>query len=109
MNFLSYARPKSVSPVFPMAFDSKGAHWPSAEREIRDPHFGTKMLKCGSINETLWSLERNERATHMGSASYISQEPRTYVRGIIPECKLRLSDFVGTHSIYGLTSAELRR
>ncbi len=31
-----------------------------------------------------------------------------YIRGLLPECNLRLSDFVGTHSIYRLTSPELR-
>lgn len=37
-----------------------------------------------------------------------SLESHTYVWGLLPECKLLLSDFVGTHSIYGLTAVELR-
>jgi len=37
----------------PMAFDNNGAHWLSSEKEIRNPYFGNKMLKCGSIKETL--------------------------------------------------------
>ncbi|MBK6264099.1 DUF3347 domain-containing protein [Marivirga sp. S37H4] len=37
----------------PMAFDNEGAYWLSAEEEIRNPYFGDKMLKCGSVKETL--------------------------------------------------------
>jgi len=38
----------------------------------------------------------------------IEPKPRTYVRGILPRM-LRMSDSVGTHSIHGLTSGDLRR
>ena len=37
----------------PMAFDNQGAYWLSSEEEIRNPYFGDKMLKCGSVEETL--------------------------------------------------------
>ncbi|MFP4089228.1 MAG: DUF3347 domain-containing protein [Cyclobacteriaceae bacterium] len=37
----------------PMAFDDKGAFWLSAQEEIRNPYFGDRMLKCGSVQETL--------------------------------------------------------
>jgi hypothetical protein len=37
----------------PMAFNDKGAYWLSAREEIRNPYFGDRMLKCGSIQETL--------------------------------------------------------
>ena len=37
----------------PMALDDKGAYWLSANKEIRNPYFGDKMLKCGEIKETL--------------------------------------------------------
>ncbi len=33
----------------PMAFNNKGAFWISSEKEIRNPYFGDKMLKCGEI------------------------------------------------------------
>jgi len=33
----------------PMAFDNKGASWLSSNKEIRNPYFGSKMLKCGRI------------------------------------------------------------
>ena len=37
----------------PMAFENQGAYWLSSEKEIRNPYFGNKMLKCGSVEETL--------------------------------------------------------
>jgi hypothetical protein len=37
----------------PMAFDNKGAHWISGEREIKNPYFGSEMLNCGSIEDSL--------------------------------------------------------
>jgi Cu(I)/Ag(I) efflux system membrane fusion protein len=37
----------------PMAFDNKGAFWLSSTKEIRNPFFGEKMLKCGSTKEEL--------------------------------------------------------
>lgn len=37
----------------PMAFDNQGAYWLSEATEIRNPYFGEKMLKCGSVKEKL--------------------------------------------------------
>lgn len=37
----------------PMAFNDKGAYWLSNETEIRNPYFGTKMLECGEVTDTL--------------------------------------------------------
>lgn len=37
----------------PMAFNNEGAFWLSANEEIRNPYFGDKMLKCGSVQETI--------------------------------------------------------
>jgi len=36
----------------PMAFDGKGGYWLSDSKEIRNPYFGNKMLKCGMVQET---------------------------------------------------------
>lgn len=36
----------------PMAGEG-GAYWLSADKEIRNPYFGDKMLKCGMVKETL--------------------------------------------------------
>ncbi|NND77017.1 MAG: efflux RND transporter periplasmic adaptor subunit [Flavobacteriales bacterium] len=37
----------------PMANDNKGADWISKEIEIRNPYFGEKMLKCGTVSDTI--------------------------------------------------------
>lgn len=37
----------------PMAFDGQGAAWLSASQEVRNPYFGDKMLKCGSVRDTI--------------------------------------------------------
>ena len=37
----------------PMAFNNKGAYWLSETKEIKNPYFGDKMLKCGSTKETI--------------------------------------------------------
>lgn len=37
----------------PMAFNDDGGYWLSDVTEIRNPYFGDKMLKCGSVEETL--------------------------------------------------------
>lgn len=37
----------------PMAFDGKGGAWLSASQEIRNPYYGDKMLKCGSVRDTI--------------------------------------------------------
>lgn len=33
----------------PMAFGNTGAHWLSSSKEIQNPYFGDKMLKCGRV------------------------------------------------------------
>lgn len=35
----------------PMALNNKGAYWLSANKEIQNPYFGEKMLKCGTTEE----------------------------------------------------------
>jgi hypothetical protein len=37
----------------PMAHGNSGGYWLSNEKEIRNPYFGDKMLKCGSVKETI--------------------------------------------------------
>ncbi len=37
----------------PMAFNDQGAYWLSDSKEIRNPYFGDKMLKCGRVTEEL--------------------------------------------------------
>lgn len=37
----------------PMALDNAGAAWLSAEKEILNPYFGDRMLRCGSTREVI--------------------------------------------------------
>ncbi len=37
----------------PMYNDNKGGMWLSASKDIRNPYFGSKMLKCGTVKETI--------------------------------------------------------
>ncbi len=37
----------------PMAFEGRGGYWISNVEEIRNPYYGDKMLKCGSVTETI--------------------------------------------------------
>ncbi len=46
------AKGKVYKQFCPMAFNNDGAYWFSAEAEIRNPYFGSKMLRCGSVTET---------------------------------------------------------
>ena len=37
----------------PMAFEGKGDSWFSNSKEIRNPYYGDKMLKCGRVEATI--------------------------------------------------------
>ncbi|WP_158285095.1 DUF3347 domain-containing protein [Arenibacter aquaticus] len=37
----------------PMALDGKGAYWISNVEKIENPYYGSKMLKCGKVTETI--------------------------------------------------------
>jgi hypothetical protein len=37
----------------PMAFNNKGAYWLSYERDIKNPYFGSKMMTCGSVEDSI--------------------------------------------------------
>ncbi|MFT3947664.1 MAG: DUF3347 domain-containing protein [Agriterribacter sp.] len=37
----------------PMAFDNAGADWLSNTTEIKNPYFGSKMLTCGSVADSV--------------------------------------------------------
>ncbi|WP_019986597.1 DUF3347 domain-containing protein [Rudanella lutea] len=37
----------------PMAAGGKGASWLSDKREVRNPYYGDKMLKCGTVKEEI--------------------------------------------------------
>lgn len=48
---------KFQTPVYyqfcPMANDGKGANWLSKENAVKNPYYGSKMLKCGEVVETI--------------------------------------------------------
>ena len=48
---------KSETPVYlqhcPMANNGKGANWLSKENEVKNPYYGSKMLSCGKVVETI--------------------------------------------------------
>lgn len=37
----------------PMYNDNKGGQWLSMEKEIRNPYFGSKMMKCGKVQKEI--------------------------------------------------------
>lgn len=37
----------------PMAFDGKGADWVSNSKDVYNPYFGEKMLKCGRVQKKI--------------------------------------------------------
>lgn len=37
----------------PMANKNTGGYWLSNQKEIKNPYFGARMLKCGSVKETI--------------------------------------------------------
>jgi hypothetical protein len=37
----------------PMANENTGAYWLSNQKEIKNPYFGDKMMKCGSVKEII--------------------------------------------------------
>jgi Cu(I)/Ag(I) efflux system membrane fusion protein len=37
----------------PMAFDNRGAHWLQNTSEIENPYYGSLMLRCGELSETI--------------------------------------------------------
>lgn len=37
----------------PMANNNEGAYWLSNDKQIKNPYFGDKMLKCGSVKEMI--------------------------------------------------------
>jgi len=40
----------------PMAFNNTGGYWLSNDKEILNPYYGKRMLKCGKVTETIEKL-----------------------------------------------------
>lgn len=56
-SMIALAKATKPAPTYvqfcPMAADGKGASWLSDKREVRNPYYGDKMLKCGSVKEEI--------------------------------------------------------
>lgn len=50
---INYDRHQVYYQYCPMAFDDRGAYWLSRESAVLNPYFGDKMLKCGSVEDSL--------------------------------------------------------
>lgn len=37
----------------PMAFKNKGAYWLSSDKQVQNPYFGDRMLKCGRVDSAI--------------------------------------------------------
>ena len=52
----------------PMALNNQGADWLSSEKEIKNPYFGDKMMRCGVVKTT---IDKNFKNAPMKQASNI--------------------------------------
>jgi Cu(I)/Ag(I) efflux system membrane fusion protein len=50
---VQYKGAKLYQQYCPMAFDNTGANWLSVEKEIMNPYFGSKMLHCGEVKDSI--------------------------------------------------------
>ena len=41
----------------PMAFNNRGAYWLSTSKDVLNPYFGDKMLKCGRVDSEIISVQ----------------------------------------------------
>ena len=55
-----YELMKTIKPAYeiyvdhcPMYRDGKGANWLSREKPIKNPYYGSKMMTCGNVTETI--------------------------------------------------------
>ncbi len=63
LNTYDYPGADTLYTVFcPMAFDNAGANWVQKGKEVNNPYFGQKMLRCGEI-KTTWE-PMNEDSHH---------------------------------------------
>lgn len=42
----------------PMANNDKGAEWLSTEKEIKNPYFGSSMIKCGEVKQEINNIQK---------------------------------------------------
>ncbi len=44
----------------PMAFNDQGAPWLQGDKEVANPYFGAKMLRCGSVQRTFTASAKHD-------------------------------------------------
>ncbi len=54
-----------LAPVYrihcPMAFGSRGAYWLQPREQVNNPYYGERMLRCGSVTDTLVTDKGNTK------------------------------------------------
>jgi hypothetical protein len=54
-----------LAPVYrlhcPMAFGSRGAYWLQPREQVNNPYYGERMLRCGSVTDTLATEKGNTK------------------------------------------------
>ncbi len=48
----------------PMAFDNRGATWLQRGKDLRNPYFGSAMLRCGELLRTFTPMKHADQDTH---------------------------------------------
>lgn len=96
--------PQPVVKIFcPMAFENKGANWIQSDSQVRNPYFGSKMLRCGEVKATLEpggpkpgsqpAAPGESRSRHVAGAMY-HQHVRPVVDGYLELVKALAADDV---------------
>jgi len=53
-----------LAPVYvlhcPMAFGNRGAHWLQPYERVNNPYYGARMLRCGSVTDTLVPVQEDK-------------------------------------------------
>ena len=55
---IGYQGSKVYQQFCPMAFDNNGAAWLSNSTEIVNPYFGSKMLHCGDVRDSIYTAKQ---------------------------------------------------
>jgi Cu(I)/Ag(I) efflux system membrane fusion protein len=55
---IGYQGSKVYQQFCPMAFDNNGAAWLSSSSEIVNPYFGSKMLHCGEVRDSIYTAKQ---------------------------------------------------
>ncbi len=55
----------NLAPVYvlhcPMAFGNRGSQWLQTYEQVNNPYYGTRMLRCGSVRDTLVRVQQDNK------------------------------------------------